>query len=155
MKTVYLCGPITGLSYGECTDWRQFVARHVAQDIIPLSPLRGKRYLENEKEIGDSYEHIAMSTAQAITTRDRFDLQSCDMMIANFLGAKKVSIGSVIELGWADAFRKPVILVIESENNIHEHSIVNSIAGFRVSTLKEAITIVNATLSMSFAKEYQ
>jgi nucleoside 2-deoxyribosyltransferase len=156
MKSIYLCGPISGCSYGECTDWRKYVARHIAPDIIALSPMRGKKYLEHEKEIGHSYEETIMSSAQAITSRDRFDVMNCDMLFANFLGAKKVSVGSVIELGWADAFRKPVILIMEPDgSNIHEHPIVERITGFRVATIDEAITLVNATLSMNFAKENQ
>lgn len=156
MKSVYLCGPISGLSYKDCTDWRQYVARHLASDITPLSPLRGKAYLAKEKSIGHSYEGTILSRADAITTRDRFDVMSCDMLIANFLKAKVVSIGSVIELGWADAFRKPVVLAMEpGDKNIHTHPIVDRICGFKVHSLDDAIAVVNSVLSMNFAKENQ
>lgn len=29
MKTVYLCGPITGLSYNNATQWRDYVANNL------------------------------------------------------------------------------------------------------------------------------
>lgn len=155
MKSIYLCGPMSGCTYKECSDWRKYVARHLAPDIVPVSPMRGKKYLENEKEIRHAYEETIMGSARAITTRDRFDVMNCDMMLANFLNAPKVSIGSMIEFGWADVMRKPVILVMEPKGNYHEHPIVEQIAGFRVDTLDEAITLANAALSMSFARENQ
>ena len=156
MKSIYLCGPISGLSFDECTDWRKYVARRLASDIVPLSPMRGKEYLAKEKAIGDSYEDTILSSGRAITTRDRNDVMNCDMLMANFLGAQKVSIGSVIEYGWADAFRKPIITIMEADKtNIHEHSILNGVTGFRVSTLDEAVVVANALLSANFAKENQ
>lgn len=157
MKSVYLCGPITGLSYGEVTDWRKLAARLLAPDIVPLSPMRGKGYLKDEEDIGHSYEKTILSTRKAITARDRRDVMNCDMMIANFLGAKTVSIGSVIELGWADAFRKPTVLILEEDgSNIHDgHPIVEDICGFRVSKLEDAVMVVNSVLSAEFAKKYQ
>ena len=120
----------------------------IASDIAPLSPLRAKDYLTKETNISDSYENFPLSTEKAITTRDRFDVMNCDMLLVNFLGAKKVSIGSVIELGWADAFRKPIVLVMEPDN-IHKHAIVNEICGFKTQSLDEGIAMVNAVLSMN------
>lgn len=154
MKSVYLCGPITGLSYGECTDWRKHVAKELADDIVPLSPMRGKQYLEDCGRIEMSYEKTVLSRAAAITCRDRRDVMECDLLFANFLGAKVVSIGSVIELGWADAFRKPIVFVAEKDN-IHHHVIVDELCGFQVETLEEGIMVANAVLSEGFARKYQ
>lgn len=154
MKSVYLCGPITGLSYKGTTDWRKYVARHLAADIVPLSPMRGKAYLKKEKDIAHSYDKSPLSTAKAITTRDRNDVMNCDVMLVNFLGAKVVSVGSVVEFGWADAFRKPVVLVSEKDN-IHRHPITDEIVGFHVDNLDEGIKIVNCIMSDEFAKKSQ
>lgn len=156
MKSIYLCGPISGLSFEECIDWRRYFAKRLAADIVPLSPMRGREYLAKEKSIGDSYEESILSNRKAITSRDRNDVMNCDMMVANFLGATRVSIGSIIEFGWADAFRKPVICVMENDqSNVHEHAILNTITGFRVKTLDEAAAIANSLLSLNFAKENQ
>jgi nucleoside 2-deoxyribosyltransferase len=154
MKKIYLCGPISGLSYGDCTDWRKYAASKLADDIIPLSPMRGKEYLKSQSSMPQA-DHQVMSTADAIIARDRNDVMSCDMLLANFLGAKITSIGSVVELGWADAWRKPVILVMEKTGNIHSHPFVDKLCGFKVHTLDEGIEVANAILSMSFAKKYQ
>lgn len=148
MKTflVYLAGPITGLSYGDATDWRKEFAKKLPSYIQAVSPLRGKRYLDNEKIIKDSYEIHPLSGQKGITCRDRMDVGRCDLLLVNFLGAKKVSIGTVMEIAWADAWRKPIVLVMEPEN-VHSHAMVREVAGFIVPTLDEAAIVVTAILS--------
>jgi hypothetical protein len=76
------------------------------------------------------------------------DVMRCDAILVNFLGATKVSIGSVLEIAWADAWRKPIIIVMEKEN-IHSHAMIREMAGFITSSLDEAITIATAILSPS------
>lgn len=39
---LYLAGPITGLTYAECTDWRDWVRAQLPPDIVGLSPMRGR-----------------------------------------------------------------------------------------------------------------
>ena len=68
------------------------------------------------------------------------------MILVNFLGATKVSIGSVMEIAWADYGRKPIILVME-EGNIHSHSMVNEVSPFVEKDLDKAINCAIAVLS--------
>lgn len=143
---LYCAGPITGVSYGESTDWREYIANKLPAHIKAVSPMRGKAYLSSEKSIQDSYEEHPLSCQKGITTRDRMDVMRCDMILVNFLGANKVSIGSVMELAWADARQKPIILVMEKDN-IHSHSMIREVSGFIVANLDEAIDIVIAVLS--------
>ena len=50
-KLVYLAGPITGVDYGSCTDWRKYAKSKLAEDgIMGVSPMRGKENLANEKK---------------------------------------------------------------------------------------------------------
>jgi hypothetical protein len=35
-------------------------------------------------------------------TRDRFDATRCDVLLVNLLGAERVSIGTMMEVAWAD-----------------------------------------------------
>ena len=155
MKQIYLAGPITGLSWGECTDWRtEFQKRMVGarETIKVLSPLRAKDYLSAEKIIGDSYEQTkiehplvsVLSSQKGITTRDRYDVMTCDVIVANLLGAERVSIGTVMEIAWADMLRKPIVLVMEKTGNLHDHAMVRESSGFRVETLDQAADIVRA-----------
>lgn len=149
MSLVYLCGPISGLSYDEAVDWRNDFRNYLLPGIHTLSPMRGKGYLTNELYLEKrEYDEHVMSTAKGITVRDRFDTIRSDIIVANFLEATKASIGSMIELGWADSNHIPVIAIMEKEGNVHDHGIVNQIVGYRVETVKEAAEIVNIALGL-------
>lgn len=147
LSLVYLAGPISGLSYAGATDWRAYVHEEMPSWIKVLSPMRNKDYLGTEAAISDAYESTLLSNQSAITNRDRFDVRRSDMILANFLGATKVSIGTCIELGWADAFGTPVVMAIEDNSNLHDHAIVREIAGWRANNLDDAIAIVKAVLT--------
>lgn len=156
---VYLAGPISGCDYATAVDWREDFKRRVNEmtngRVECLSPMRGKRtYLQHVEAIEDSYGHIDfMASGQAITTRDRFDCKRADAVVFNFLGAKRVSVGSCIELGWADDGVKPSILVMESPTtdlgaspqfvhpvarNVHEHSMVRHCTNLHLTSLEDA-----------------
>lgn len=153
MKTVYLSGPITGLTYAGATDWRKLAIEELAKHgIIGVSPMRAKDYLAGLKEPisghGRDYVHMGvLSTPQAVVARDRYDTQRVDLVLMNLLGAKQVSIGTMVELGWADAARVPVIGIIEPEGNAHDHMFVSQLIGFRVEELEQGLSIVKAILS--------
>ena len=147
MKKVYLSGPITGLSFEGCTDWREYAIRNLdAFHIQGVSPMRAKDYLKSEGIVGDSYENTVLSSSRGIITRDRWDTTRCDVILVNLLGAEKVSIGTVMEIAWADLSRIPIILVLESQDNIHEHSMIREATGFRVETLEEGLNVAKAIL---------
>jgi nucleoside 2-deoxyribosyltransferase len=78
--------------------------------------------------------------------RDRYDLARCDLVLANLLGARTVSIGSVGEIFWADAMRKPVVLVREPHFNVHDHALINAIACCVVDNLDAAVAKINLLL---------
>ena len=147
MKTVYLAGPITGLNYKGAVDWRQHAITDLKKaGIKGLSPMRGKDYLLDAGTLtATGYDDKVLSSAKGITTRDRFDCQRCDVMLLNLLGATRVSIGSMIEIGWADSVGTPIVLAIE-EGNPHIHAMVNHICGFVVPSLEEALTTVKIIL---------
>ena len=151
MKLVYLAGPITGLSYKGCTEWRDSVVTALAaHGITGLSPMRGKEYLETLNEPmtadGNRYQKFGtLSTNRGIMTRDHWDATRCDVLLVNLMGAPKVSIGTVMEIAWAWDNRIPVVCAME-EGNIHEHGMVLEALGFRVSTLEEAVHVTIAIL---------
>ncbi len=79
----YLAGPITGVSYGECVDWRRDFINSLPKEIIGLSPMRGKDYLSEETSIAaDSSQmtlkldvQTALSSERGIATRDFNDVK--------------------------------------------------------------------------------
>lgn len=151
--SVYLAGPITGLTYDDAEDWRDFAKEDLAHvDIDAFSPLRVKGYLRAFGELdaagnpNSNYIGVhPLSNPEGIMARDRNDVGSRDMVLANFLGAERISVGTCIEVGWADAWRKPIVAVME-EDNVHRHAMLNQACGFIVPTLEDALEIVKAVL---------
>lgn len=149
---VYLAGPITGLTYEGASDWREWVAARFPAYIVAVSPLRGKDYLPRGTALADHYEP-ALSTTKGITTRDRFDVMRADLILVNFLGATRVSIGTVMEIAWADMLRKPIVVAMEP-GNIHEHGMLKESSGFIVPSLEEAIEVIKAVLDPFYEKRF-
>ena len=144
---IYCAGPITGLSYDNTVGWRDYVGSKLPENIKAISPMRGKTYLLDKTSIDDCYNDIILSSQKGITTRDRNDVFRCDLLLANLLGTEKVSIGTVMEIAWADSLRKPIVLIMESKN-IHDHAMVREVSGFIVKTLDEAIELSKTILSV-------
>jgi nucleoside 2-deoxyribosyltransferase len=144
---VYLAGPIEGLDYEGATGWRDqaraYLNRH---GIRAFSPMRGKEYLKDEATIVGHYEY-PLSTQKGLTSRDRYDTTTSDLVIVNLKGASRVSIGTMVELGWADASRVPVMLIMEQDSNLHDHAMVREIAAWRVDSLDEALHLVVSILT--------
>lgn len=144
---IYLAGPIAGSGYKEITDWRRDAALQLSP-LKTLNPMRAKEYMQNETENIHNYqlntviEH-ALGSAKGIVARDRNDVMSCDAVLMNLTKSKSISIGSMIEIGWADAFRKPLVLIID-QDNLHIHPMVLEMAGFVVTTLEEGVEVVKA-----------
>lgn len=147
MKKIYLAGPISGLTYDGAQDWRVAFQKDIDSRIACYSPLRGKEFLKMRGPLEGSYQEWPLSTDQGITARDRNDCTTADLVIFNLLGAKKrVSIGTMIELGWADANRVPAILIMEKEGNVHEHPMVRMTTQFRVDNIPDAILLAETIL---------
>lgn len=150
-KLVYLAGPITGLSYKGCTEWREAVRADLAQvGIEGVSPMRCKHYLERLSEIsghGREYVHMSpLSGPRGVVTRDRFDVHRADVLLVNLHGAKQVSIGTMFEIAWAFQKHTPIVAVMEKEGHPHDHMFVWEAIGYRVETIEEAVDIVKAIL---------
>ncbi len=144
---IYLAGPITGESYEGATDWRD----HAKEQLLPLkgvSPMRGKMFLMNKNTLQDAYDtnENPMLTTKAIARRDRFDCVRSDLILMNLLGAQRVSIGTMIEIGWAYTNRTPIVLVMEKEGNVHEHCLLRESVDFRFDNLDEAIDAIKYIL---------
>lgn len=146
MKKVYLAGPITDTSYDECTEWRKATKKTLKfLGINGYDPMRGKAYLSKEDKIADSYEDHTMSSIVGINVRDYNDCKTADALLVNLLGAKKVSIGTVMEIAWARAFQIPIILVME-KGNIHDHGML-TYGNIIVASLDEGISAVSQLLN--------
>lgn len=150
MKTVYLAGPITGLSWLESEYWRdqiQGVANskfpELAKGVKFLSPMRGKDFLQYESKIKDSYTDNPFASSKAIMLRDFHDVSVSDALIVNLSHCQTVSIGTVMEIAWAYQRRIPVICIQNSQNTLHEHSMLNEAIWWKVNGVAEALDVLN------------
>ncbi len=142
---IYLAGPITGLTWPEATEWRveahnRFADASMSSNnkYICLSPLRGKEYLKDETDIKHSYDEHQLSSAKMINSRDMFDVKRSNLLIVNLKNAKRVSIGTVLEIGAAFILGKPIIVIMEPDN-VHKHSMLSEQATAIVDDLDAAI----------------
>ena len=171
---VYLAGAITGLTAEVAEDWREYAKRQLAyrEELVPslsrslglpgpattlenistgivgYSPMRAKDYLVSVGVLSgrpEAYDQYVLSTAQGITARDSWDVATADLILINLLGAEKVSIGTVLEIGMGYAQRKPMVAAME-EDNVHVHAMVNSMIPWIVDDLDYAIDLVKAIL---------
>lgn len=146
--TVYLAGPIAGQNHSGATGWREEAIRQFdTVGIKGLCPLRG---VVDAGIIftatGDDEAHRKSNIGpRELMTRDRFDCLRCDVLLVNLLDAERVSIGTMMELAWADIKRTPVVCVMES-GNVHEHAMVGEAIGWRCDTLQEGIDTVKRIL---------
>ena len=157
-RTVYLAGPISGLTYQEATGWREDVIRELGRfGIKALSPLRAEVHLRNhegllndcqtaEEHLEAGCQALAMSTPRGVVERDKFDCTRCSVLFINLRGAKRVSVGSMIEIGWANANDIPIVLIMEDEGNCHDHAFVRECCAFRTPRISEGVEIVKAIL---------
>lgn len=155
---VYLAGPIAGCTYGEATDWRHHAAMLLAEYIRPsmtaLSPMRMKNALRREERIGkdcrDYARHGPFYGSRGIMMRDFSDVKRCDAMLVNLLGTKALTAGTAMELGWAYALQKPVVVLIEPDGNPHDaHPMLHeAIGGLRFDDLPDAVRAVASVLGV-------
>ena len=142
---VYLCGPITGCDINGHTAWRKYVAEQLKERsdgrIECLSPMRHPEINIYRKTYRiDESDPIVLNCQRQIHYRDRLDVKRSDLVFANFLGAtENVSIGSIGELFWADAWDIPSIFTIEDHGNCHDHVMTRESNPLRFNDIDAAI----------------
>jgi nucleoside 2-deoxyribosyltransferase len=143
MKTVYLAGPIENLSYDNATSWREFTTIQLQDvSIQTRNPMRHKLHLKKSEKIV-SHEHF---NAKEIIDRDRADVSTCDLILVNFMGTNHASVGTFVELGWADMLRIPVIAVMDDNDPKRNHPFIKSICSVIVNRLDDGIDKVKEFL---------
>jgi nucleoside 2-deoxyribosyltransferase len=147
-RTVYLAGPITGHTYGAANNWRNDVIAELgAYNIRGISPLRCEPIVGEHYQ--PQYTDPRFGTPRAIASKNLFDVQQCDMTLAYMpaeLNQERISLGTISELAWARALDKPTILVSD-DDRITGNPVVQSNAGWIVTTLDEGLDIVTGILS--------
>ena len=94
MKTVYLAGPMSGLSGKEASEWRE-VAQFALRPLKTVSPLRGKDWIKDISRIKnfppesviDPFAH-----PRGLVSRDRYDVQHADIVLSGACQAWKKAL---------------------------------------------------------------
>ena len=125
---IYLAKPISGYSYDEIVNYyintRDFL---ISKGWEVLFPMISKEYLRNETKFKAEGYGNPCSTNHAITERDRWMVQTADVVYVDLCGSKFASIGCISELAWAHDRGKHTIVAMES-NNVHRHAFVLEMA---------------------------
>lgn len=147
---IYCVHPISGESadsvfkYYEDT---QQLLTNVGYDVF--IPMFGKSNLRTELEFKSHDYRSPLSTNHAIYGRDKWMVNQSDIIYANFLGAKRVSIGSMFELAWASLLNKQVIIVME-QDNIHRHAFVLEASTIIFETEQQAIEYLTKLIKKQY-----
>lgn len=147
-RHIYLAGPILGCTHGEANDWRKYVDKklsYYASELRGISPLRcepliGERYTAQ-------YPDPRFGVPRAIAAKNRFDVKNCDMTLA-YLPKEmgdSVSIGTIIECAWADAYGQQVILVSDHPKIVN-HPVLDACVDWKLQTLDEGIEVIIGVL---------
>lgn len=154
MLKVYLAGPMTGLTLEEAEGWRKRAAEVLEAPRGPLgylaafftcfSPLRGKEFLRYAGEMTSAGPAKAGGD-RGIYRRDKWDVERADVVLANFTGARTVSIGTMFELAWAAQAGKYIVVVMEP-GNLHDHAFVRQAASAVFGDLDAALAYMTKTL---------
>ena len=143
-RKIYLAGPITGLTYEEASRWRWEVDRVLGDYFEIFSPMRDKENLQDAGQLTAlGYEDNILTREDVVFQRDRDDVRRSDIVLVNFENAPKISVGTCVEMGWADAWDKPIILVMP-EGSIYDHIFTRQISIVRVHTLDEAVQVLRS-----------
>lgn len=142
MTKIYLAGPVTGLTYEEASAWRIEFSSLLPLQMVALNPIGSETHLISAEVIPASSPGHPISNARSLVAKCRHMVQSCDVLVANLLGAKQMSPGTVVEIGWADCLRKPILLIMENEGNPHDRPLVTELAGWRVQSLPDALQVI-------------
>ena len=154
--SVYLAGPITGLSYSEVVGWRAMVVEHLAASaphVRCIDPMRAKQHLADIAEIGAFGHAGGLLDGHAVVSRDLFDVKRVDVLLMNLAGARQTSIGCMVELGWARAHGKFILVVLPDAErgttagtgaavNPHDHLFVHELASAVVGDLDAALAVL-------------
>jgi hypothetical protein len=124
--------------------------------------MRGKAYLKDFTTLpatGLEKQGI-LSSGKAILDRDHSDVKGSQLIVVNLLGAKTVSIGTVMEIAWAHTLQIPTVVIIEDPVieehvtdgkpltiefvNPHEHSMLLASASYRVKSIEDALQVTLA-----------
>ena len=144
---VLLTGATTGVVYAVGKAAQTAGAFHLG-----ISPASNEQEHVGHYELPTDACDVLIYTGFGLKGRNVVLVRSCDVVLANFLGAgSKASIGSIGEIYWAEEFGKPVFIVRERFGNVHDHAMLNAIASRVVYALEDGFKLIEELAAVTEA----
>lgn len=141
MSKIYLAHPITGLKSDEVFSYYDGISNCLKDYHTVFSPMTGKDYLRTESVMQKNYEDYPISRGHAIFERDMWMVSTADIILFDFTGADKVSIGCCMEMAWAAKLGKHSVVVM-GDGNPHDHRFMREAADIVFTTMDEALNYI-------------
>lgn len=121
LPVVYFAHPISGVSLEVVQQYYDDIRKMFGKICFVQTPMDvvARTDLSERKE---SFKDPAMVN-DVITNRDYKFIEGCDVIFANLSKCTRVSIGTVMEIAWAYAHHKYIIIVMDKEG-LHEHGMI-------------------------------
>lgn len=138
----YLAGPISGVSWESAVSWRKVVSEELARHgVEAIDPLRHSEVLAGETKLRSVYPEWLWIQQRAIVHRSLYHVRRSQVVLANVLGARERSVGTITEIAVAHEYRIPVVLVVD-EGNPHDHPFLKEMATVVTEDLNDAVEAV-------------
>lgn len=135
---LYLSHPISGLTPDESFAYFDMMIDRLGLVFNVLNPLAGKGDTFRGAPGWTGVEQHPVTKQHAIFARDLWAVSTSDFVFVDLTWSKIVSIGCVMELGWAAMLHKHTVLAL-NHGNMHEHAFVLEAATVRFESADEAV----------------
>jgi hypothetical protein len=150
MLKIYCVHPISGLCADDVFTYYEetkSTMEKLGYDVFV--PMFGKGFMRTETEFKAHDYSSPLTKNHSIFNRDKWMVKQSDILYANFMGAKNISIGSMMELAWGSDSDKQVVVVME-EDNVHMHAFVLEAATIVFHSEAEALEYLRQIIQKDF-----
>lgn len=136
---VYCARPITGCKFNEIEAYyRRITTRLSAISIQVFIPAWRRDFHEGDRKPESDGSWASPEIDRDIKEGDKWLVQHSDILFANLVDAVQASIGSAMEIAWADDVGVKSVVVMD-KSGIHRHPFVCNCAARIYSTEEEAL----------------
>ena len=141
MKLIYLAGAVTGVTYEDAVIWREYVMERLPRGIRCINPIPPDVLVGAVGRIQTPAELYGI-----IARRSYWFVQQCDVVLANLLivPPSGVSIGTVAEIGAANALRRLLVVVLQPAS-AYDHPLITD-GAVVTNTIEAAVAAVKDVL---------
>ena len=149
---IYLAGQISGLTKEEAFGWRDCLKDKLEYlpNVRVLVPERAD-FVGGSGDGDASYlQEIDRQRGEEAAQKDFNAICCSNIVLFNLLYTRKISIGTLIEMGWAFTLGKYVLVVLQP-GTVYDHSFVHWCASQIVDNLDEALRVTYERVGIGYA----